>query len=62
MAKGKDTPAEATRLYSEVIKAKDVMSDKGYEVQRMAKDEYNQMKLSFGDEGYIKYLKTSTIR
>jgi len=36
--------------------------DKGYEVQRMAKDKYNQMELSFGDEGYIQYLKTSTIR
>jgi len=35
---------------------------KGYEVQRMAKDEYNQMKLSFRDKGYIQYLKTSTIR
>ena len=38
------------------------LDDKGYEAQRSARDEYNQVKLSFGDEGYIQYLETSTIR
>ena len=36
--------------------------DKSYKVQRSARDEYNQVKLSFGDKGYIQYLETSTIR
>jgi len=43
MAKGKDTPAEATRLYSEVVKAKDVTSSRASDVSpslRMTSPEY----------------------
>ena len=43
MAKGKDTPAEATRLYSEVVKAKDVTSSCASDISpglRMTSPEY----------------------